>query len=324
MLGSLFRSRNAVRHAAPLAGQVSVVVPLYNHAEYIAGAIESALAQGAVLRELVVIDDGSTDGSDEAMRRLARRDARIRFRRQANRGAAATLNAAIAACSGAYVAILNSDDAWLPGRLEALVAALHSAPGAALAASGIAFMDGSGSAIANDWHAQALSFRAGTSMATALVNGNFLVSTSNFLFRRELPEAIGGFAALRYAHDLDFALRALALGHGIALLDQPLLRYRVHARNTIAEDHRRVRAEWAAAAAAYLTLRWDRADAPEPDWAEAAAIEAVLQRHELSRAVHLCMAWLRRHAPDRAAPGRLDRAPFLADPHFRALLAGWV
>ena len=118
MLGSLFRSRNTVRHAAPHAGEVSVVVPLYNHAEYIAGAIESALAQGAVLRELVVIDDGSTDGSDEAMRRLARRDARIRFRRQANRGAAATLNAAVAACSGAYVAILNSDDAWLPGRLR--------------------------------------------------------------------------------------------------------------------------------------------------------------------------------------------------------------
>jgi hypothetical protein len=50
----------------------------------------------------------------------------------------------------------------------------------------------------------------------------------------------------------------------------------------------------------------------------------VLRRHELSRAVHLCMAWLRRHGPDRAAAGRLDRVPVLADPAFRARLAGWA
>jgi glycosyltransferase involved in cell wall biosynthesis len=322
MLGALFRWRNTTRRAG--TGRVSAVVPLYNHADYIEAAIDSALAQGEVLRELVVIDDGSTDGSAQAMERLARRDPRIRFRSQANRGAAATLNAGLRDCSGDYVAILNSDDAWLPGRLEALVLALEAAPGAAIAASGIAFMDGHGAPVANAWYEEALAFRAGRGMATALVNGNVLVSTSNFLFPRALVEEIGGFAELRYAHDLDFALRALALGHGIVLLEEPLLRYRVHARNTIAEDHRGVRAEWAAAAAAYLTLRWDRPGAAEPDWDEAAAIEDVLRRHELSRAVHLCMAWLRRHGPDRAAAGRLDRVPFLADPAFRARLAGWA
>lgn len=322
MIGALFRYRNDAARAA--TGQVSVVVPLYNHAAYIEAAIDSVLAQGAVVREVVVIDDGSTDGSAEAMQRLVRRDGRLRLRRQANRGAAATINVAMRACSGAYIAILNSDDAWLPGRLDALVAALEADPRASMAASGIAFMDGRGEPMANEWHAQALAFRAGRGMATALVNGNFLVSTSNFLFRRELPEEIGGFAELRYAHDLDFALRALALGHGIALLEQALLRYRVHGRNTIAEDHRGVRADWAAAAAGYLTLRWDRPGGPEPDWEEAAAIEEVLRRHELSRAVHLCMAWLRRHGPDRVAPGRLDRVPFLAEPEFRARLAGWA
>ena len=322
MLGALFRWRNTARRAG--AGRVSAVVPLYNHAEYIEAAIDSALAQGEVLRELVVIDDGSTDGSAQVMERLARRDPRIRFRSQANQGAAATLNAGLRDCSGDYVAILNSDDAWLPGRLEALVLALEAAPGAAIAASGIAFMDGQGAPVANAWHEAALAFRAGRGMATALVNGNFLVSTSNFLFPRALVAEIGGFAALRYAHDLDFALRALALGHGIVLLDAALLRYRVHGRNTIAEDHRGVRAEWAAAAAAYLTLRWERPGAPEPDWDEAAAIEDVLRRHELSRAVHLCMAWLRRRGPDEAAPGRLDRVPLLADAAFRARLAGWA
>ena len=322
MFGALFRWRNTTRRAG--AGRVSAVVPLYNHAKYIEAAIDSALAQGEVLRELAVIDDGSTGGSAQVMERLARRDPRIRFRSQANQGAAATLNAGLRDCSGDYVAILNSDDAWLPGRLEALVLALEAAPGAAIAASGIAFMDGHGAPVANAWYEEAMAFRTGRGMATALVNGNFLVSTSNFLFPRALVAEIGGFAALRYAHDLDFALRALALGHGIVLLDAALLRYRVHGRNTIAEDHRGVRAEWAAAAAAYLTLRWERPGAPEPEWEETAAIEDVLTRHELSRAVHMCMAWLRRHGLDEAAPGRLDRVPLRADAAFRARLAGWA
>lgn len=322
MLGALFRRRNARPRAG--VGRVSVVVPLYNHADYIEAAIASALAQGEVLHELVVIDDGSTDGSARVMERLARRDTRIRFRSQANQGAAATINAGVRACGAEFVAILNSDDAWLPGRLDALALALEADPGAAIAASGIAFMDGGGAAVANAWHEEAMAFRAGRGMATALVNGNFLMTTSNFLFRRTLPEAIGGFAALRYAHDLDLALRALALGHRIALLDETLLRYRIHARNTIAEDHGRVRAEWAAAAAAYLTLLWDRPGAAEPDWQEAAALEDVLRRHDLSRAVHLGMAWLRRNLAEGAMPGRLDQVPCPAIERFRALLAGWA
>ncbi len=322
MFGALFRRRNARLRAG--VGRVSAVVPLYNHAEYIEAAIASALAQGEVLHELVVIDDGSTDGSARVMERLARGDARIRFRSQPNQGAAATINAGVRASGAEFVAILNSDDAWLPGRLDALVLALEADPGAAIAASGIAFMDDSGVAAANAWHEAALAFRAGHGLATALVNGNFLMTTSNFLFRRALPDGVGGFAELRYAHDLDFALRVLALGHRIALLEEPLLRYRVHARNTIAEDHRGVRADWAAATAGYLTLLWDRPGAAEPDWQEAAALEAVLLRHGLSRAVHLCMAFLRHHAAAGAQPGRLDQAPFLAEPRFRTLLAGWA
>jgi len=323
MLDRMFRSR-IVFPPQVGAARVSVVVPLYNHADYIEAAIDSALAQGEVLRELVVIDDGSTDGSSATMKRLARRDACIRFRSQANLGSSATINAGLRDCTGEFVAILNSDDAYLPGRLAALVRALDADPAAGIAASGIAFMDGQGRPVANAWYAEALDFRAGHGLGTALVNGNFLMTTSNFLFRRALVDDVGGFAALRYTQDLDFALRALALGHGIVRLDEALLCYRIHARNTISEDHRQVRAEWAAAAAAYLTLLWDRPDAAEPDWDDAAAMEQVLQRHELSRAVHLCMAYLRRHCPDPQALGRLDRVPFLRDAGFRARLAGWA
>jgi glycosyltransferase involved in cell wall biosynthesis len=317
-LFSVFRRRSPPKLAGP--ARVSVVVPLYNHAAYIGPAIESVLAQGQVVREVVVIDDGSTDASAQVMRGLAERDARIRFRTQANQGAHATINAGLQDCTGEYLTILNSDDAYLPGRLDALALLLDAKPSASIAASGIAFMDGAGGAISNSWYDEAVAFlRAGAPIGTALVNANLLMTTSNFLFRRELPLLIGGFAALRYTHDLDFALRALALGHDIALSEEVLLRYRLHGSNTISEDHRRVRAEWAASVAAYLTLLWDRPDAPEPDWDVAGAMGEVLKRHDLTRAVGPCRTYLRRHGG-----GRLDTGPLLADNAFRSRLLGWV
>ncbi|WP_424139395.1 glycosyltransferase family 2 protein [Roseomonas chloroacetimidivorans] len=315
MLGLFWKAR------PPCAGtgRVSVVIPLYNHAAYIGAAVESALAQGAVLREVIIIDDGSSDSSAETMRRIAARDPRIRFRSRPNRGAHATINEGLDEATGEFVAVLNSDDTYLPGRLDALALRLDAEPGAALAASGITFMDGNGATVENSWYRDALAFRAGRDMGTALVNANFLMTTSNYLFRRDLPRRIGGFAALRYTHDLDFALRALALGHGIALLEQPLLRYRQHGANTISEDHRKVRLEWAASAAAYLTLLWDRPGAPEPDWDAAGGVTEVLRQHELTRMVLPCMAYLRRHGG-----GRLDASPLLADEAFRARMLEWA
>jgi len=299
---------------------VSVVAPLYNHAAYIGDAIASVLAQGPIVREIIVIDDGSTDESARMMQALAAGDSRIQFRSQANQGAHATLNAALAETTGELAAILNSDDAYLPGRLDALADLLDDRPDVSLAASRLAFMDAAGGATANEWHDRAWAFhRDGAAMDVALVNGNFLMTTSNFVFRRALLDEIGWFADLRYAHDLDFVLRALAFGKRIAVLDDVLLRYRTHAGNTIAEDHRAVRAEWAMVAAGYLACLWDRPGAPPIDWADAAAMQDVLQRHDLTRAVALTMAYLRRH---ESAP--LDRGPLLADAGFRSRVRDWV
>jgi glycosyltransferase involved in cell wall biosynthesis len=318
-LFGLFRRSAPVVAKSAGAARVSVVVPLYNHAAYIEAAIASALAQGAVLRELIVIDDGSTDESARVMRDLAASDPRIRFRTQANQGAHATINAGLRDCTGEFAAILNSDDIYEPGRLDALALRLDAEPEADIAASGITFMDGRGKAIVNEWYTEVLAFRAGRDLGASLVNGNFLMTTSNFLFRRSLTGRIGEFAALRYTHDLDFVLRALALGHRVSLVNEELLRYRMHDSNTISEDHRRVRWEWAASAAAYLTLLWDRPGAPAPDWDAAADIEEVLKRHDLARAVHPCMAYLRHNGG-----GRLDTGPLLADKAFSARMAGWV
>ena len=298
-------------------GIVSVVIPLYNHERYIAETVESALAQGPLLREVVVVDDGSSDESARVMRSLGAADRRVVFWSQPNRGAHAAINAGIHRATGDLVAILNSDDAFAEGRLNRLVAALRAEPNADMAASGLRFMDDEGFPVENPWHERALDFyRSCGDLALALVNGNFLITTSNFLLRRRLVDRVGLFAPLRYAHDLDFLLRVLARGGRIALVEERLLRYRIHAANTIKEQHSRVRLEWTAVAAFWLTNLWDRSNSGPIDWERAREIEDVLDRHGLTRGVHLCMAYFRRHPTDT-----LERSPFFRDNAFRSFLA---
>jgi len=300
------------------AGSVSVIVPLYNHARFVTEAVESALAQGPILREIVVVDDGSSDGSADVMRGLCERERRIVFWSQPNRGAHAAINAGLQRATGDLLAILNSDDVYEPDRLAALAALLVGDEPADIAASGISFVDADGTSIANAWYEEAVRFLGSCGdPGAALVNGNFLMTTSNFVMRRRLLDEIGLFAPLRYAHDLDFALRATARGKRLALADRRLLRYRVHDSNTISEDHARVRLEWAIATAFFLTSLWDRPDSRPIDWRRAELLQDVLDRHALTRAVHLCMAYLRRHPTDT-----LERNPVLSDEAFRGVLAG--
>jgi glycosyltransferase involved in cell wall biosynthesis len=303
------------RRAKP---RVSVVVPLYNHAAYIAEAVRSVLAQGPIVQQIMVIDDGSSDESASVMAKLAQQDRRIRFERQANQGAHAALNRGIGLCEAEFCAILNSDDVYAAHRLDRLATALDADPGASIAASGIGFIDGAGRAVENAWYDQARAAHgAGTELGLALLNGNFLMTTSNLLFRRDAWPRLGAFAPLRYAHDLDWLLRALSHGHRIVVLEDTLLRYRMHASNTINEDHATVRVEWALAAAAYLTALWD--GGREIDWAHGGAAQTVLRRHELDRAVPLAMAALRREGAKR-----LDASRLALDSAFKDQLKAWL
>lgn len=101
---------------------ISVVIPCYNGAAHVGRAIDSALAQqGAGTVEVIVVDDCSTDGSDRLVSDLARADPRIRALANArNLGPGGTRNAAIAAATGAWIALLDADDAFAPGRLARL------------------------------------------------------------------------------------------------------------------------------------------------------------------------------------------------------------
>ncbi len=107
--------------------KVSVVIPVHNGEKYLAQAIESVLAQTFRDFELLIVDDGSTDGSRAIMDRCARRDARIRILSQANRGVSAAGNLGFEEARGEWVARLDADDVFLPDKLERQIAFIRQA-----------------------------------------------------------------------------------------------------------------------------------------------------------------------------------------------------
>lgn len=105
--------------------KVSVIIPTYNRAELVQEAIESVLRQSFEDYEIIVIDDGSTDGTGEALKGFA---SRIRYIGQDNRGLGAARNRALELAQGEYIALLDSDDLWPPHKLALEVSILDQYP----------------------------------------------------------------------------------------------------------------------------------------------------------------------------------------------------
>jgi glycosyltransferase involved in cell wall biosynthesis len=113
---------------AETAGLVSVMMPAYNAEPYLEAAIQSVRAQRYAQWELVVVDDGSTDGTATVAARQAEADPRIQLVTQANAGEAAARNTALAHVRGEFVAFLDADDLFLPDHLERTAAYLQAHP----------------------------------------------------------------------------------------------------------------------------------------------------------------------------------------------------
>ena len=125
--------------------RASIVVPAWNGTATLPETLDSLRAQRINSFEIVVVDDGSTDGTAAMVR--GRRDRRIRLVHQANRGLAGARNTGIAEARGAYIGFCDADDLWHPGKLAAHVAHLDARPFVGLSFSGSALIDPSGAVL---------------------------------------------------------------------------------------------------------------------------------------------------------------------------------
>jgi glycosyltransferase involved in cell wall biosynthesis len=183
--------------------EISAIIPTYNRRELVQRAIESVLAQTHPVEEIVVVDDGSTDGTGDALR--ARYGERIRYHWQANAGVSAARNAGMAIASGRYFALLDSDDLWRPQKTALQAAWLDAHPEFGLVLCDVLRVDADGNPD-NIFHRREVLREDGWALRWLLLNPSLVPAST--MFRREVFETCGGFdAALRTAEDIDFHLR---------------------------------------------------------------------------------------------------------------------
>jgi glycosyltransferase involved in cell wall biosynthesis len=178
--------------------RISVIVPAFNRAYCLAGAIDSVLAQTVPVHEIIVVDDGSTDGTREF---VARYQGRVRYHWQENRGLSAARNVGIAMATGSWLAFLDSDDWWHPDKIRLQLDALERNPEAALV-------------YADYWQCYSDGRRVRSQLPTPeflwprLRYTNPLAAGSTMLVKKSAVVEVGAFdESLRAAEDWDILVR---------------------------------------------------------------------------------------------------------------------
>ncbi|MFN4768402.1 MAG: glycosyltransferase family 2 protein [Candidatus Kapaibacterium sp.] len=189
----------------------SVICCTYNRCALLPRALASLQAQTEKDWELIVVDDGSTDGTLALLQEHARLNPRIRILHHANRGVGASRNAGILAACGVFVTFLDSDDEYAPEHLALRKEACREYPEIPFFHGGVAVI---GNAFVPDKNDPTRSI----AISDCVVGGTFVI-------RRDLLVERGGFPHLRYADDAVFFEEALSEGVPIARLEHPTYRY---------------------------------------------------------------------------------------------------
>jgi glycosyltransferase involved in cell wall biosynthesis len=238
---------------------VSVVIPTYNRAGRIERAIDSVLSQTYQTLDIIVVDDGSTDDTEQRIATRYGRDRRVRYLHQPNRGVSAARNLGIAAVRGEFMALLDSDDLWKPWKLEAQLCALHSIPEVGMIWTDLEAIGPGGELVSSSylrtmyrasfrWFTEDSLFPNARGFAdlchgiasvppdakvfwgdifSQMIMGNF-VHTSTVLMRRDRLNRVGGFnESLKISgEDYDFHLRTCREGP-VAFLNVPSIQYQI-------------------------------------------------------------------------------------------------
>ena len=257
-LGGPLNNDHAPQRRCPLiSATVSVIIPAFNRGYVLREAVDSVLAQLHRDVELIVVDDGSTDGTRELMTSSFGADVRVHYRYQQNAGASSARNTGLDLATGDYVAFLDSDDAWKPWHLSLLLACLDRHPEAGMIWTDTETVDATGAVISRSALPQLLSayryfslddmFSSSSPLSdlgidippgnddhrlyvgdvfSPMVMGN-LVLTSSVVMRRERLEEVGRFnEQMVVGEDYEFFLRACRAGP-VAFADIADTRYRI-------------------------------------------------------------------------------------------------
>jgi teichuronic acid biosynthesis glycosyltransferase TuaG len=205
--------------------RVSVVIPVYNHEEFVADAVTSALNQTYRDLEVIVVDDGSTDATPQ---RIATFGDRVRAFRKPNGGTSSALNRGIREASGELIAWLSSDDQFLPDKTDLQVRFLDAHPEMGLCYTDFYVVDASGR-VTGETKCVSIGTRQG--WTRTLLRFGCLINGSTTLIRRSVFDRAGEFdETLPQSHDYDMWVRMSVhtlFGH----IARPLVKYRWHHKN---------------------------------------------------------------------------------------------
>jgi len=246
-------------------------MPAYNVEPFISKAIDSVRAQTFSDFELLVVDDGSTDGTAAIVEQHAAEDPRIRLLRQTNRGLSTARNLALEHARGKYIAILDSDDAWVPSFLEAQAAILEERPDVDIVTTNAWLLGG---ALDGRPAGPVSDPRPDPDLHQLLEDETSVFIMS--VFRRRVYDAIGGFdEAFRSNEDYDFWIRAAVAGFRFARNPTPAGYYRRRDDSLSANELRMLNG----ILRVYEKTRPAIADRPE----ELAVLDAQVERFETER-----------------------------------------
>jgi glycosyltransferase involved in cell wall biosynthesis len=211
---------------------VSVLITCFNYGAYVGQAIDSALEQTYPPTEIIVSDDASQDNSCEVVESYISRNPGIRLLRNPHGGMAANLNAAYRNCSGDIICLLDADDTFLPGKIEALVKAFQSHPQAGFGIHRASLVDNQKrqrgmypllSALPTGDCAQCTYDNAGILMG--------LPPTTNLALRREIADEIFPIPVEYTGYAEQMIHRLAPLMTELCAVDEPLARWRLHGQN---------------------------------------------------------------------------------------------
>jgi glycosyltransferase involved in cell wall biosynthesis len=213
---------------------VDIILPFYNTSMgYVREALKSVFDQTYRDWKLVIINDGSSEQSTEELESLLKSctDERIYYLKIDNRGPSGSRNVGIKETSSPYIAFLDSDDVWLPKKLEEQIDILEAMTSIDLVHSDVLKIDGGGQTIGSSASQEHLNNLSPDELFLCLLNENF-VSTSTVMLRRHAGESVGFFdETFECIVDKDFWLRLLYRGHQFFYYREITALYRVHETN---------------------------------------------------------------------------------------------